>query len=150
MAQTRMALICATALVGVVVCGATSSSQEPIRVTHEGSADLTGDGQPEHVRVTAVGARWDSLLVRLEIWDSRRQRLFYADEWSSKDWCGGPSYAVRDGTTEDWVRFELERHADPEFFCPGASRASRFGIGNRERPSAELIIDLYEQLWRAP
>lgn len=121
---------------------------DTIQVQYEGQADLTEDGVLEQVIVTAKGTAWDSLLVRLEI-RSDSGILLYADEWSSRDWCGGYGFhEIWQGTVEDWVRQRLTRIADPEWFLPSGSHGDRFGYGGREGLRWGVRMDFYEQLWR--
>ena len=56
---------------------------DSINVVKERSEDLTGDGSPEKLTLTARGARMDSLRVRLEI-RSASDSLLYTAAWSSR------------------------------------------------------------------
>ena len=56
---------------------------DSINVVKERSEDLTGDGSPEKLTLTARGSRMDSLRVRLEI-RSASDSLLYAAAWSSR------------------------------------------------------------------
>jgi hypothetical protein len=56
---------------------------DSINIVKERSEDLTGDGTPEKLILTARGARMDSLRVRLEI-RSSSDSLLYASAWNSR------------------------------------------------------------------
>lgn len=57
----------------------------PVALTQERDADLTGDRVPELLRVTARGARPESLAVTLSVRDSAGATL-YRRTWSSGTW----------------------------------------------------------------
>lgn len=148
--MTSIALIIASSLMFMGNSGTPFSPTLPdtIQVQYEGRADLTEGGVLEQVIVTAKGIAWDSLLVRLEI-RSDSGTLLYADEWSSRNWCGGYGFSeMRQGTVEEWVRQRLARIADPEWFLPSGSHGRRFSYGGIEGLRWEVRMDFYEQLWR--
>jgi hypothetical protein len=136
-------------LLGAILIGIATSAlpQEPINLKYQGESDLNGDGSSELVIATAIGADWRSLDIRLEIRNSEGTALF-ADEWSSRDWLGGPGYWSWTGSVEDWVKPRIERLVDPEYFKPGGSRAPRFGYGGKEGLRWNVRMALYEQIWR--
>ncbi len=123
-------------------------SPDTIRVEYSDQADLTDNGVPEIVTVTAIGQTWNSLLIRLEI-KSDKGVLLFADEWSSSAWCGGYGfYETRQGSVEEWVDERLKRTADPEWFLPTGSHGDRFGYGSVESLRSTVRMALYEPLWR--
>lgn len=58
----------------------------PTSITQEKEADLTADGTPELVRVTARGPRPESLAVTLVVLDRAGVQELHREQWSSGAW----------------------------------------------------------------
>jgi hypothetical protein len=107
--------------------GAAARALTPIAMERTASRDLTGDGVPERLRVRATGARFDSLLVQLEIFDGRDGARLYTTRWSTRDYfkyepaAGQPdSLAIR----ERVVRRNFDRIlSDSAFIAPRTTLA---------------------------
>lgn len=130
--------------------GAVSSvSHETAADTRRRSIDLTGDGVPESLVVTAIGARPDSLQVRLEI-RSKDGGLLYADSWSSRWYFtyDADFASVPDSARERRVREQLDRLLSDSAFT-AAGGAKRTDSGQRHTAMREAIqFDVAEHRWR--
>ncbi|MEO6527260.1 MAG: hypothetical protein ABIP93_11590 [Gemmatimonadaceae bacterium] len=63
-----------------------ASALLPVALERTASRDLTGDGVPERLTITARGARFDSLAIELQILDGRAGSRLYLARWSSRDY----------------------------------------------------------------
>jgi hypothetical protein len=66
--------------------GAAARALTPVALERTASRDLTGDGVPERLVVSARGARFDSLAIELQILDGRAGSRLYLARWSSRDY----------------------------------------------------------------
>lgn len=66
--------------------GAAERALTPIAIERTASRDLTGDGVPERLIVSASGARFDSLAIQLQILDGRAGARLYVARWNSRDY----------------------------------------------------------------
>jgi hypothetical protein len=129
--------------------GAAARALTPISIERTANRDLTGDGVPERLRVHAAGARFDSLLVQLEILDGRDGARLYTTRWNTRDYfkyepAGGQpdSLAIR----ERVARRNIDRIlSDNAFIAPRVTLAD----GTTEAIDTAVVrYHLQELDWR--
>lgn len=126
-----------------------SASDETAAGTRRRAIDLTGDGVPESLVVTAAGDRSDSLQVRLEIRSKDGERR-YADSWSSRAYFSYDAdfASVPDSARERRVREQLDRLLSDSAFT-AAGRGTRSDSAQRRGEMRDAIrFDLAERRWR--
>jgi hypothetical protein len=119
----------------------------PISIMHERQFELTGDTMPETVKVIAIGSRYDSLAVRLEIRGTDGSAL-YAAEWPSA------LYFVYEDRTQmsdaevlRRVRSHLQRLVhDSSYFDPRGTRGARPAIFQVDRD--QIAYSVADRDWR--
>lgn len=96
----------------------------PTSITQETEADLTADGTPELVRVTARGARPESLAVTLVVLDRAGARELHREQWSSGAWLARIDPAVLTPAIADSiVRRRVDDVLGDSAVVPGAKGA---------------------------
>ena len=86
----------------------TATTSNPINIAKERAEDLTGDGAPEKISLTARGARMDTLRVHLEI-RSPGDSVLYASSWDSHFYF---QYVERAGLSDAAADSIVRRHLD--------------------------------------
>ena len=86
----------------------TAAASDSISIANERLEDLTGDGTPEKIALTARGARMDSLRVRLEI-RSPGDSVLYASSWDSHFYF---QYVERGSVSDAAADSIVRRHLD--------------------------------------
>lgn len=88
--------------------GGGATPADSINITKERSEDLTGDGAPEKLSLSARGSRMDSLRVRLEI-RGAGDSVLHASSWNSRFYF---QYLERSGMTDAAADSIVRRHLD--------------------------------------
>lgn len=86
----------------------TASATDSINIAKERSEDLTGDGVPEKLTLTARGSRMDSLRVQLQI-RSPGDSVLYTSSWDSHFYF---QYVERAGLSDGAADSIVRRHLD--------------------------------------
>ncbi|MDB4883968.1 MAG: hypothetical protein JWL95_2734 [Gemmatimonadetes bacterium] len=93
--QLAVLLVCAPCVAGCdartprggdTSAGAVARALDPVAIERSATRDLTGDGVPERLVVTATGTRFDSMPIQLQILDGRAGARLYLARWSSRDY----------------------------------------------------------------
>jgi len=141
-ARTHWAL-CALAVIAaillIVACASegggndsATAASDVVRINHNLSSDLTGDGTPESISIAAQGRKVDSLDVRLEI-RSGADSLLYAASWNTRFYFQyDDRSAISDSAADAKVRAQLERLV--------ADSAIRVNTLDLTAPAAELAM----------
>ena len=116
-----------------------AATAPPMALTQERDADLTGDRVPELLRVTARGARPESLAVTLTVRDSAKRTL-YRQTWSSSTWLARLDPGVLTTAIADSI---VRRRVDDLL---GDAALTRAGAGTVD-PRA-VAWDVAERRWR--
>jgi hypothetical protein len=127
---------------------APAASSTPAAFQDSTSRDLTGDGAPERLTLRAVGSRFDSLAVALEIRDGRTGALLHSARWNSRDYF---KYARPDRKPESAAREADVRGYLGEVFAKGAFVTPRMTLpgGRIENIDTGVVrYHLMELDWR--
>jgi hypothetical protein len=88
--------------------GSGAAAGDSITITKDRSEDLTGDGAPEKIILSARGSRMDSLRVRLEI-RGAGDSVLYVSSWTSRFYF---QYLERAGMSDAAADSIVRRHLD--------------------------------------
>ena len=111
----------------------------PVALTQERDADVTGDRVPELLRVTARGARPESLAVTLSVRDSGGASL-YRRTWSSGTWLARIDPAVLTPAIADSI---VRRRVEDVLGDAALARAGAVAVDARA-----VSWDVAERRWR--
>ena len=116
-----------------------ATAAPPVALTQERDADLTGDRVPELLRVTARGARPESLAVTLAVRDSGGTSLFRRT-WSSGTWLARIDPSVLTPAIADSI---VRRRVDDLLGDAAIVKSGSTSIDPRA-----VAFDLAERRWR--
>ena len=116
-----------------------ATTAPPVALTQERDADVTGDRKPELLRVTARGARADSLAVTLSVRDSAGATL-YRRTWSSNVWLARSDPSVVTPAIADSI---VRRRVDEVLGDAAIARAGSAVVDPRA-----VAWDVAEREWR--
>jgi hypothetical protein len=124
------------------------ANRDTISIRRTREADLTGDGRPERFLVTAIGPRYDSLEVTLEI-RSPEDSLLYSASWESSYYFALDDRSqIADSAVVNRVRAQVDSLLADDAFLPGGTELTTDERLNREGMRDAIRGDVAEEMWR--